>query len=1295
MSKQKHFNFLCVVFLASILHVTAQHTTDSTGSKTAKVFAVIIGISHYQNKILSTLKFADNDATQFATYLQSNAGGNTPSNQIKLLVNEGATIAAVYDALDWLKEQCGKDDIAYIYFSGHGDVETKNTFSQGYLLAYNTPPNNYPNNAIRIEDINNEANILSLNNKAKVILITDACHSGTLAGDFYKGKQLAASQLRLVLNNEVRLASCKVDELALEGINWGGGRGVFSYYLLLGLKGFANSENDGAIKLKSLNKYLDSSFAADKNLALNKDKQHPVTDGNPLFTMARVDSATFASLKIALANKDSATLNLPAGLSGLKPLGIQPIDYFFAVFETRDIETFLNFDSYSGMPAEDMPLKIVTDCILRQQQLFKKRDSLQIEQGTDIDFEYFSIDSLNMLKNQLLKNKSVVSRFNEKLIQSVHAKGQEMINAYLAGDIAELEKRQYYYAGKRQYSDYLSMLHLAIKVAPANHQLIRLLKLHDSYLSGLIDRLKMATSATTQSLLAAAFQHQQQALKLEPYAAYIHNELGNLYLNKKNYDSASYHFGVAIALAPTWAVPWSNKIRMNLALNKLEEAEQAIHKADSLQPNLAYVMINAGMVKEKKKNWLAAETLYLQAISKNNVHFLPYERLGNIYLNTGEYDRADTFLLEAKIRKDDFAVNDQQFKLGLELGGLMYSSDPVQKDSCTIISAAGSEQWQPFIKLANGLDILADTSAKSEEGIRLTQEALQQIPNIPLAHHYIGKQLYLQGKWQQAAAVLEQAVLNHRAEAALRDQLKKMIYGRSAAPQDTCLLNLLMYYQYDELEDHYLLGQIYENQALFDKAIQQYNSIATIENERQLEQANYKGFSFNFKYDSEKAIQQSNKLMEIYEHPIWMGGAIKAARLFEKEGEYEKAENVLLRQVALNRAAGNARQAAIDAKIPGTWKLITGLKINFYWLTINSYLESETYNFYRKMMDLFPREGEWKEKAGMFLHNRLALAFNQMPTAEYKPFYQSIERYSYPWMGGEEPPEPFDMKIVLPATNEEIIIKKEVYDPVTESLGNLQQSIKLSGDVHARMEILAAVADLNSWMGNSEAAIKFYNEAIETQPRNVLLRNKVLSYLVDCNELTAACKQLDDLNQQNQLIHQQKIQLANWQILSGRMSEATVLLKNYKPINTEEKNKLWLLYARMNWLSDRPQIALTYLQGSSAPVQLNKKNDEQITAYNNAQISFRLYSIARMYAQMNQDKKAFDMLQQALDAGFNYKYVLDNDTAWKKIKSTTRWNTIMKNRSFNLDNGLDSTSILSNPISFRIPYIKPDTKKEK
>ena len=457
------------------------------------------------------------------------------------------------------------------------------------------------------------------------------------------------------------------------------------------------------------------------------------------------------------------------------------------------------------------------------------------------------------------------------------------------------------------------------------------------------------------------------------------------------------------------------------------------------------------------------------------MHFLPYERLGNIYLQTGEYARADSFLFDASLRKDQFALNGEYFQFGMELGGIPPFEDQQQEhrtcDRNFLLSPKNAARADVLLARAIG------DSLSSDSVVYFINKALQQAPQMPLAYHFLGKQLYRQGKLKEAAAALLQAISNYKSSNYLGAQLTKELYPNGAGANDTCLLQLLVSYQYDVLEDHYLLGAVYEKQGLSDKAIDQYNTISAIENERQLNQASYAGFDTSVLATPELA----QTIMAAYEGAIKMGGAIKAARLYEQLGQYLQAEKILLQQVSLNRTAGYKRQEALLANKPGTWQILH-LTINFYWLTINRNMEGETYRFYQAMIARFPRDFEWKEKAGLFLYNRLALAFDKIPAGDYQSFYTSVRKFAYPWMAAEDWASDDTVRFELPGTREKIQIDLPLYDPLKQSLGFLQQSVKLSGDVIPRPEILEALAGLNSWTGNREAGMQQYKDLLIVQP---------------------------------------------------------------------------------------------------------------------------------------------------------------------------------------------------------------------
>jgi len=847
-----------------------------------------------------------------------------------------------------------------------------------------------------------------------------------------------------------------------------------------------------------------------------------------------------------------------------------------------------------------------------------------------------------------------------------------MINAYLNGNLAEYEKRQYSYTGRDSYKDLLPSLQLIMHLIPANHRLAQILNIQYSYIHGLVDRLRMATSDKFDSLLITAFQYQQQALLQEPYAAYIHNELGNLYIFRKQYDSAEYHFSLASVLSPTWVVPWSNKISMYLALNKIDDAMKAINKTDSLQAGLGFSMVNAGLVMEQSGNWLAAESFYQRAISQNKNQYLPYERLAKVYLNTGNFAKADFYFFESDSRKQAFAVNDRYFRFGqMMVGKPNDDSGEKHADSSCIISPAHNIKWQPYIKLANGLRNLKDSSAKKDIGIKLLRDALTMVPNISLAHHYLGKELYKQGKWKMAEKELLQAVSDYRSETALQQYFKKQLYGVGNTDKDSCLLELLMSYAYDVLEDHYLIASLYEKQQLWSGAIEKYKYISSIENNRQKSQALLEGIQY-----AGQEVEQSvsdffqnikEEIKTKFDKAVNSGGYIKAIRLYESQGNFLQAEKILLNQVSLSRDAGYARQQFIDTanwKYNNEYHRYSEEYLNYFWLNINRAVETEGCNFYRRMEERFPRDYEWKEKAGLFLYNRLSLTYQQIPIEQSQQFYE-FYKSQYPFRSLTDMFSPHDIEFTLPGTSEELVIKEQDIDPVSAAISFLEQSIKLSGEFNGSRQTLEMLGDLNSWSGNTIEAITNYNKSLELQPENIQLRNKIINYLIFNSRLPEALAQLEYLYQQNQITHQQKLLLANFQALSGQYNKAIAVISNYQPGYESEKYFKMAFFAQQGWLSGDAEKALRYLNDSLpdiGPESPSPDASDELYTYNpdlvinmTAKTYFPPYFKARLYAMKKDDKKALAELQKAIKAYFGFYFVLEHDSVWDHLRNTEPW----------------------------------------
>ena len=109
-----------------------------------------------------------------------------------------------------------------------------------------------------------------------MLLITDACRSGKLAGNAIGGSQLTSQNLATQYANEVKILSCQPDEYSIEGEQWGGGRGAFSYHLIDGLYGMADIDSDLNINLKEIDRYLEDHVS----MEVAPESQNPMTIGS-------------------------------------------------------------------------------------------------------------------------------------------------------------------------------------------------------------------------------------------------------------------------------------------------------------------------------------------------------------------------------------------------------------------------------------------------------------------------------------------------------------------------------------------------------------------------------------------------------------------------------------------------------------------------------------------------------------------------------------------------------------------------------------------------------------------------------------------------------------------------------------------------------------------------------------------------------------------------------------------------------------------------------------------------------
>jgi tetratricopeptide (TPR) repeat protein len=226
--------------------------SPATGFR-GKRWALVVGISAYQDTALRALQFADDDARAIYSFLRSPraGGGGFAEENVKLLLNEQATFSEVRDAMYGFLRQATDEDQVFIYFAGHGAPDPARP-NDLYLLTYDTRASRIPATAFPMTDMDRAIGELYAKH---VVLVTDACHSGGITGQIAsRGDQnnindVFLAQLSSSTGGLAVFSASGADQVSLEDAQWGGGHGVFTHFLLQALEGAADEDGDQIVTL--------------------------------------------------------------------------------------------------------------------------------------------------------------------------------------------------------------------------------------------------------------------------------------------------------------------------------------------------------------------------------------------------------------------------------------------------------------------------------------------------------------------------------------------------------------------------------------------------------------------------------------------------------------------------------------------------------------------------------------------------------------------------------------------------------------------------------------------------------------------------------------------------------------------------------------------------------------------------------------------------------------------------------------------------------------------------------------
>ena len=298
-------------------------------------YALVVGVAAYKNLAAKDqLMFSERDAESIYSILISPEGGNFHAENVHRLVGSRATLASLRKELEeWLPSAAGPDDRVLIYFAGHGFVYG----GKAYLAPYDIDPNNIAGTGYPMESL---GAVIGGKIKAKwKVLLTDACHSGAITpGASPEGDRAAVTRSLLDLNRSLfSLTASRDRERSYESADWGGGHGIFTYYVVKGLEGAADVSGDGIVTADELAEYVHRNVreatGANQNPTSERGSFDPgmllayipsgAKPGNPPPPLdgAFVIEANMDGVEVFIDGKSAGVVNkgTPLRLPGLRP----------------------------------------------------------------------------------------------------------------------------------------------------------------------------------------------------------------------------------------------------------------------------------------------------------------------------------------------------------------------------------------------------------------------------------------------------------------------------------------------------------------------------------------------------------------------------------------------------------------------------------------------------------------------------------------------------------------------------------------------------------------------------------------------------------------------------------------------------------------------------------------------------------------------------------------------------------------------------------------------------------------
>ena len=771
--------------------------------------AVIIGINHYSDPAIKNLAYAKADAQAIYDVLTDPDIGSFPPEQVTLLINEEATQRSIRSSIGTqLRRRAGEEDIVLVFFAGHGapEIDPGDGSADGmqkYLIPYDAEMDDLFSSAISMEEVQEYFGRLA---SRQIVFLIDCCYSGmaggrTFANSKYSTRGRFTTQFLDTIGGAGRvvITACDVNEVSLESPELK--HGVFTHYLVSGLRGEADADGNGLVSLDELYTYVYSKVA--RHARSMGGKMHPIRKGTARGTLnlAKAGESNhdwFAESKALLqigneaSEKALSSWNKKFGLfnPGIKWGGVGLLVLMAAWFVINPPGIFQGAAPSGGVPATSaaaVPAEKQRLAILPIQRLGDERT----DPGRDVGLLIFLSDALSDIKgikstysvvatgeilaqnitsardaDSLLQADLVISSFFQQTEDQLYMT-MELINAQTMVNVAsqsiqvsaneldrvhpELVKQLAELLSVDLDEDTESRLIAASNLAPGAF---------DYYLQGLgyLGRWDEETS------LDIALSQFEESIALDSQNPLAYAGLARTYIRKyqQSYepelvDKALDNAQKALQLDSTSTLtPVFVTVGMlHLANGEFAEAVEEFQTVVALDPENDYAYLLLGRAYEHASQFDMAEERIKKAIALNPSNWSNYNVLGDLYFLRGRFEESiEQHQIVVKLAPDNY-WGPNNLALSYQWAGNSEEAEAAFLEAIEVSGTDSREASLPYTGLAG----LRYAERRYEEALVLLETAVERNASNIRAWSYMANVAYLSDQKEKADEVWTRQVI--------------------------------------------------------------------------------------------------------------------------------------------------------------------------------------------------------------------------------------------------------------------------------------------------------------------------------------------------------------------------------------------------------------------------------------------------------------------------------------------------------------------------------------------------------